>query len=623
MPTNNKQNAFIGKKIKSVPKKQQEIGIDVDDTLLLNMINGVDEDVDTNVLQSFTNSAQTREDLYNLIDTMAQDDTISAVLETYAEDTVETNDAGQVIWVESQDENVSKYCNFLIKSLNIDKNIYSWAYSLYKYGDVYIKLFRESEYGDDILFNSSNTLNEDINISLNKPNDHYANYVEMVANPGEMFELTRFGKTMGYIKAPVSIQHTTDTSSLINNYMTYKMNKNDVTVYGATDFVHASLRDGADRAPEEVRIFVNKEDEDAETGKYSTYKVKHGQSLLYNSFKIWRELTLLENSILLNRLTRSSIVRLLNVDVGDMPKDQIQNYMSRLKSMIAQKSALNIGQSMSEYTNPSSIDSIVYIPTHGTQGNVSAQSIGGDVDPKQLTDLEYFRDKLFANLRTPKQFFGFTSDSTGFNGGTSLSIISSRYGKSIKRTQHALSQLVEDILNLFIIDRGLTSYINKFTVRMQEPVTQESIDRREALRNRMGTINDILSQVQTVVTDETLKAKITKIMLSDAINNADITNLMQEQIDILEKAKEESNNNQADFNREPADENEGEFDNTFGPSGDHLPSLRQLDNDEEETPIENEFESQQEPTEIPVEEPEEIDLPSGDDLGIDFTSDNY
>src|SRR5574344_1337718 len=107
-------------------------------------------------------------------------------------------------------------------------------------------------------------------------------------------------------------------------------------------------------------------------------------------------------SALLNRLTKSSVVRVLNVDVGDMPKEQVQNFMQRLKEKIEQKSAINAGNSMAEYTNPGPIENTIYVPTHGSQGQIAATTIGGDFDPKSLVDLDYFRDKLFGGLKVPK-----------------------------------------------------------------------------------------------------------------------------------------------------------------------------------------------------------------------------
>ena len=71
-----------------------------------------------------------------------------------------------------------------------------------------------------------------------------------------------------------------------------------------------------------------------EEGKDLSYTVKRGQSLLYNTFKTWRELQLLENSVLLNRVTKSSIVRLISVEVGDMPKEMIAAHLQGIKSLI-------------------------------------------------------------------------------------------------------------------------------------------------------------------------------------------------------------------------------------------------------------------------------------------------
>ena len=170
------------------------------------------------------------------------------------------------------------------------------------------------------------------------------------------------------------------------------------------DYVHASLSDGGNRSPEEVKIFTEKTLEDDNCikkveDKSTTYKVKRGQSLLYDVFKVWRELALLENSVLLNRLTKSAIVRILSVEVGDMPKEQIAPHLQGIKSLIEQKSALNVGNSMTEYTNPGPVENNIYIPTHDGKGAISTDQIGGDVNVGQLTDLDYFLNKFYGSLR--------------------------------------------------------------------------------------------------------------------------------------------------------------------------------------------------------------------------------
>jgi hypothetical protein len=99
-------------------------------------------------------------------------------------------------------------------------------------------------------------------------------------------------------------------------------------------------------------------------------------------------------------------------------------------------------------------------------GTITTSEIGGNPDVKNIVDIEYYLNQLYGGLRVPKQYFGQTDDAAGFSGGQSLSIISSRYAKMIKRIQNTLIQMLYDLVNLFLVDRNLTSYINKFTLKM-------------------------------------------------------------------------------------------------------------------------------------------------------------
>ena len=258
---------------------------------------------------------------------------------------------------------------------------------------------------------------------------------------------------------------------------------------------------------------------------------------------------LLENSVLLNRLTKSSIIRVIGVQVGDMPKEAIGPHLMGLKQLIEQKAAINEGVSLNEYTNPGPIENNIYVPIRSNgQGQLSTQQIGGDVDVKSLADLDYFKNKFFGGLRVPKQYFGDTDDSTGFNGGTSLSIISSRYAKMIKRIQNTLIQALTDAINLMLLDKGLNSYINKFELHMLPPTTQEEIDRRDSSDSKIGIINNIMSLLDEIEDSET-RLKILKSLLSDVIYNQEVMDTIQEYIEKLEGTivKETSDNTHKDY----------------------------------------------------------------------------
>ena len=258
-------------------------------------------------------------------------------------------------------------------------------------------------------------------------------------------------------------------------------------------------------------------------------------------FKIWRELNLLESSVLLNRITKSSIVRVINVEVGDMPKENVGPHLTGIKQLIEQKSALNEGNSLNEYTNPGPIENNVYVPTRGGQGALTTQQIGGDVDVKSLADLDYFKNKFFGALRVPKQYFGDTDDGAGFNGGTSLSIISSRYAKMVKRIQNTVLQALTDAINLMLLDKKLDSYVNKFELKMLPPTTQEEIDRRENLSSKIQIATDIMNTLSDVE-DPIVKTKILKSLLTTIVNDNEVITLIEEYIEKLEKDAEEEAN---------------------------------------------------------------------------------
>ena len=563
---NNVDSAFVqddelyGKKLNPVAPPQRNIGIDLDADFLYQLAGeGGSSHVDIAKIDAFSQVSQNREVIYQLLDTMAQDPTIASVLEVYAEDATETNDDGRIVWVESDDSDCAKYITYLLDTMGVDKYIYKWTYSLCKYGDLYLRLYRNSELEDGLFNEKENKenerkqklreevetykelhegtlpskeelqqMNEDVIVKIFSKDDKYSHYVEAAPNPAEIFELTKFGKSYAYIKAP-TINTSTKKDNLMSSHYLYSFQRKDVEVFEATEYVHASLEDDSSRNPEEVEIFMD------ENGKPLKYSVRRGQSLLYNSFKIWRQMMLLENTLLLNRLTKSSIVRIIGVEVGDMPKENIGKHLMGIKQLVEQKSAINEGTSMEEYTNPGPMENNIYVPTYNGIGSISTQQVGGDVDVKGLADIDYFQNKLFGALRTPKQFLGVTDDNTGFNGGTSLSIISSRYAKMVKRIQSTMIQLLTDAVNLMLIDKGLEGkYLNKFSLHMVPPTTQEEIDRRDNLSNKVGIARDIMD-LTADIEDTSSRLKILKSLMSGIITDPDILEIIQEEIELQEE----------------------------------------------------------------------------------------
>ena len=544
-----------------------KIDIDVTKALIDDIIEaGINGGLDTSAIENFTSLSNSREQIYQVIDSMAADSSVASVIKIIAEEATEMNDQGHIIWCESQNPKISLFVNYLLNVMNADKNIYGWVYNLIKYGDVYLRLYRESDY-EDKLFKKDNidntlaartTLNESANKSLNestdnsldeavnlnvhKASDKYSHYVEMINDPGTLYELVKFGRTYGYIETPneetkidfLSSTFGTNGSNAIGNF---RMKSADVNIYQADDFVHACLEDNFTRFPEKVELFVTDDDYKNNTNSQA-YTVRRGKSMLIDAYKIWREKSLLENSILLNRITKSSIVRNIQVEVGDMPKTQVQATLRRVKELFEQKSALNVGEAMSEYNNPGPIENNIFTATHNGQGAITINSIGGDIDVKNLADLDAWIVKFYAAFGIPKAYLGYTDDGAGFNGGTSLAIISSVFAKGVKRVQNAIIQALTDAINLFLIDKGCKAYLNNFVLKMKAPITQEEIDYRSDLTNRISAISNMQSLFSDIE-DKARRLEILKELIATLDYGDGIIQIIQEEINALEAAARE------------------------------------------------------------------------------------
>ena len=553
------KSSLIGNQAKPVVlDSTTKLDIDTNKVLIDNIIEaGLQSKLDISTIDKFTSISNARDQVYQLIDTMCNDSAVSAIVRTYTDDVCEVADNGHIVWCESSDPNISRFVNYLLNIMNVDKQIGKWVYCLIKYGDVYLRLYRESDY-HDVLFNkvdrTKQALNEAVNLSIHSTNDNYSYYIEMVPDPSTMFELTRHGQTFGYIETP-NKPNNFDTTSYVggttgmmsgnsNGAYAFAYKTSDVNIYQADDFVHAALEDNISRFPETVDLFYETS-EDMENLKRKTgsntgtgsqsYTVRRGKSLLYDSYKVWREKALLESSVLLSRVTRSGIVRKVAVEVGDMPKEQVQQTLRRVKELFEQRSAYIEGGSMSEYTNPSPVENFIYYATHNGQGNITVESVGGDFDPKQLTDLDWWNNKFYASYGIPKQYFGWTEDGAGFNGGSSLSIISSVYAKGVKRIQNTILQAITDAINLILLNKGCKAYLNNFVLRMQAPVTLEEQTFRSNFSDRVTAISNVNSLFSDVE-DKARRLTILKSLVGSLHLGDEIVAEIQKEIEAAEEA---------------------------------------------------------------------------------------
>lgn len=148
-------------------------------------------------------------------------------------------------------------------------------------------------------------------------------------------------------------------------------------------------------------------------------------------------------------------------------------------------------------------------------------------------------------------------DGAGFNGGSSLSIISSVYAKGVKRIQNTILQAITDAINLILLNKGCKAYLNNFVLRMQAPITLEEQTFRSNFSDRVTAISNVNSLFSDVE-DKARRLTILKSLVGSLHLGDEIVAEIQKEIEAAEeaakKAEEEAAAEAKENNAESNDE---------------------------------------------------------------------
>lgn len=598
------ENTF---RVRVIPKSSPEDNIAVTnkrDSLPEKIDEAVDSGkrIDLSGLRDLMALKTDRNEQYKAYEEMVADGRIGAAVEMYANDTVQYGPDGRIIWVESDVKDVAEYGNKLIEDLGIEQNIWSWAYCMWLYGDVYLELFENTS----TLGNKPTLITEPVNHDSNYQKQvdiegaYLERYIEKVPNPADIYDLQYKGKTSGYVKSREQL-----TPSYKNNMNIYSISSTQkVDILSPMKYIHVCLSPNITRFPEQFSIIkedtdkINTNNPNVKKGnaeqvqENATYTVLKGQSMLENVYSAYQALKLKEDSILLERITKASITRIIQIELGDMPESQKDRVLRDLKEQIEQQLNMNkLTGDIQSRAGANPTENIIYTTTKNGKGVINTVNIGGEVDLGNLDDVTQSENKVYGALQANKAALGADMDGTGLSNGGSLTELNAIYARRIMRGQTALIKAVETLINIFAIKEGLTlTHVNNFTVRMVKPVTSEDTRRDELLSNKIRNVGDLLNLINDKEMVDTLpRLKIIAQLMVDYLSQQDIADVLNEIIEQKETEEEELGENP---------ENEGSFDNisTSGggiskpplggmPGGnDNAPPSLETDNTPEEAP---------------------------------------
>lgn len=477
--------------------------------------------LDSEAIQKFRTLSNSRQEKYAEYEEMLSDATIAAAIEMYADDSTQYNyRTGKVLWVESEDPEIASAGNRLIEVLGLNGKAWRHIYSLSTYGDLYLRIYREGDKSDyEDLLSSSNDKTA-IKTKLQDASRPMEEYLEYIDDPATIYDLQLKDKTAGFVRVKTSDTKSNDYT--YNGLSINSLSLSNVNLYDRMSFVHISLSESINRNPELLALT------DPNTDETTVYKVKTGKSILADAYQASQTVKLLEDSMMLSRLTKSALVRILQIEVGDMPKPEVESLLRRVKNMIEQKMALNKSNGqVSSYNSPGPMENIIYVPTKEGKGAITPNNLGGDVNIKDIVDLEYFNNKKLSALKIPKQYLNYDAPE-GLGNGTSLTKLSSRYAHTVMRIQNAYVTGITNVLNLFFLDKKL-DYVNKFTVKMVSPSTIEDTERDEQLTTRIEHTRSVLDLLVDKVDPEGL-AEALDWLLNNLLNLGEISEIAKNHI---------------------------------------------------------------------------------------------
>lgn len=201
-----------------------------------------------------------------------------------------------------------------------------------------------------------------------------------------------------------------------------------------------------------------------------------GSSVLESIFKTFKQKELLEDSVIIYRTQRAPERRIFKIDVGSMNPMMANAHIERIKNEIHQRRIPNRsggGSSMMDAAyNPISMMED-YFFAQGLDGRGSSvETLPGGDQLGEITDLEFFNQKLRAGLRIPPAYMANGADGgASYNDGKigAAMIQEYKFNKYCMRLQSLLTPMFDSEFKKFVKSNGITIDEDLFELTFNPP----------------------------------------------------------------------------------------------------------------------------------------------------------
>jgi len=371
---------------------------------------------------------QLRLGLFRDYESMDSDSIIASALDIYSDESTMKNEYGKVLDITTDNDQIHDILhNLFYDILNIEFNLWPWVRNMNKYGDFFLQLEITDKYG---ITNVTPMSAYDVARMEGHDPDNPQNVQFMLTPQGD------------------SSRHSAK--------------QKDPKTFENYEVAHFRLLSDSNYVP-------------------------YGRSMLEGGRKVWKQLTLMEDAMLIHRIMRAPEKRVFKLDIGNIPPAEVDNFMQQTINKM--KKAPVIDEKTGDYNLRYNIQNLTedfFLPVRGGDSGTNIESLSG-LDYDAVDDIEYLRNRLMASLRVPKAFLGYEE---GLGSKATLAAEDVRFARTIERIQRIVVSELTKVAVVHLYAQGFRDQeLVNFDLKLTNPSTIYEQEKLE-LWNQKASLAD-------------------------------------------------------------------------------------------------------------------------------------
>jgi hypothetical protein len=381
------------------------------------------------------------------------------------------NEKGNVFEINTDNEQIKKELEFLCfnrKMLNLNRKIWQMIKKLCIFGDGFYELITDT----------------------NNPKDGILKIQELP--PESMYKIvTTKGRVVEFQQSKEGPDYQALTRSNVTNASEQELMQSTAIRFAPNQVIHIYL--GDDR-----RTFY-----------------PYGQSIMEPARGPAHQLRLMEDAMMVYRLTRAPERRVFYIDVGQLPPFKAEAFVDRLKDQFRKKK-VQTGRgtganAVDERWHAPAADEDYWLPIR-PNANTRIETLPGAQNLGEIDDALYFRNKLFTALNFPKNYMN-SEDANATR--ITLSAQDARFARMVERIQASIEDAVLEVCERHLEMRGFPPEdFEDLKIQMTPPSCWRELSEAEIMNNRINVITTLKSSM--LMGDYDLLTKFMKISPEEA-----------------------------------------------------------------------------------------------------------